>query len=408
MDFLNINQHGFRQYRSCVTQLFKFVHTIAKSLDAGIQTDVIYLDMAKAFDKVPHEKLLYKLEMVGIRGQLLAWFRSYLTNRRHRTVIEGYASDWRYVPSGVPQGSIIGPLLFLTFINDTTVNISADTNIPLYADDAKCFRELLSFDDHDALQKDLYSIEDWSDLRGMSFNASKCKHLNISKMKKPTNSSHQPGNNIIAKTQCDEDLGVLVDSKLSSHDHIINKVSTAKKVLRLIRSCGSWVIADVIKKLYVHIVRPHLDYASQVWSPHQTYLSDIVEAVQRRATKLMVGNKISYKERLNKIVLMSLSSGRIYLDLIFSFKCLQSYYDLDISNYLQFYNSEHEPYNLRNTELAFKTNYARTELFRSSFFPRVARLWNNLPISIRKRESLSLFKKDLRLYCFAIDSSDLI
>ena len=122
--------------------------------------------MAKSFDKVPHEKLLYKLEMVGVRGQLLAWFRSYLTNRRHRTVIEGYASDWRYVPSGVPQGSIIGPPLFLIFINDITVNIDADTNMPLYADDAKCFRELLSLDDHDALQKDLDSIEDWSDLWG--------------------------------------------------------------------------------------------------------------------------------------------------------------------------------------------------------------------------------------------------
>ena len=137
----------------------------------------------------------------------------------------------------------------------------------------------------------------------------------------------------------------------------------------------------------------------------------MVEAVQRRATKLMVGlvgNRISYKERLNKTSLMWLYSRRIYLGLIFLFKCLHSYYDLDISNYLQFSNSEHEPYNLRNTELGFKTNYARTELFRSSFFPRVALLLNNLPISFRKRESLSMFKKDLRLYCFAIDSIDLI
>ena len=253
------------------------MHSTAKSLDAGIQTDVIYLDMAKAFDKVPHEKLLYKLAMVGVRGQLLAWFRSYLTNRRHRTVIEGYAPDWRYVPSGVPQGSIIGPLLFLTFINDTTVNIDADTNMPLYADDAKCFRELLSSDDHDALQKDLYSIEDWSDLWGTSFNGSKCKHLSISKKKKPTNSSYQLGNNIIAMTRCEKDLGILVNNKLSWHDHIVNKVNTANEVLRLIRrSCGSCVIADVIKKLYVHLVRPHLDYASQVWSPHQAYLSDMV------------------------------------------------------------------------------------------------------------------------------------
>ena len=110
-------------------------------------------------------------------------------------------------------------------------------------------------------------------------------------------------------TRCEKDLGILVNNKLSWHDHIVNKVNTANKVLRLIRrSCGSSVIADVIKKLYVHLVRPHLDYASQVWSPHQA----MVEAVQRRATKLMVGNRIPYKERLNKTDLMSLSSRRIY------------------------------------------------------------------------------------------------
>lgn len=228
--------------------------------------------MAKAFDKVPHEKLLYELEMVFVRGQLLAWFRSYLTNRRRRTVIEGHASDWRYVPSGGHQGSIIGPLPFLIFINDSAVNIDADTKIHLYANDAKCFRGLLSLDDQDALQKDLYSIEDWSDLWGMSFNAYKC----ISKKKKPTNSSYQLGNNVIAKTRCEKDLGILVNNKLPWHDHIINKVSTANKVLRLIRrSCGSCAIADVIKKLCVYLVRPHLDHASQVWSPRQAYLSDM-------------------------------------------------------------------------------------------------------------------------------------
>ena len=141
-----------------------------------------------------------------------AWFRRYLTNRSRRTAIERYASVWRYVPSGVPQDSIIGPLpfpVFLIFINDIAVNISADTNVPLYADHAKCFRKLLSLDDHDALQKDLHSIEGWSDLWSMFFNASKCKHRSISKKKKPINLSYQLGNNILAKTQCEKDLGVL-------------------------------------------------------------------------------------------------------------------------------------------------------------------------------------------------------
>ena len=141
---------------------------MAKSLDDGIHTDVIYLDMAKSFDKAPHEKLLYKLEMVDVRNPLLAWLRSYLANRRHRTVIDGFASDWRYVPSGVPQGSIIGPLLFLIFINDIADDISTDTSISLYADDAKCYRKLLDPVDQAILQSDLNTVVDWSELWGMN------------------------------------------------------------------------------------------------------------------------------------------------------------------------------------------------------------------------------------------------
>ena len=132
----------------------------------------------------------------------------------------------------------------------------------------------------------------------------------------------------------------------------------------------------------------------------------MVEAVQRRATKLMVGGKLPYKERLHKTGLMSLSSRRTYLDLLFLFKCLHGHYDLDISNYLKLYDSENERYNIRNTELTFKIVYARTDLFKYSFFPRTARLWNNLPIVIRKNESVSLFKKELRLYCLDIDRHD--
>ena len=216
--------------------------------------------MANEFDKVPHKKMLYKLEMIGVRDPLLAWFRNYLTNRRHRTVIEGHASDWKYVPSGMPQGSTIGPLLFHIFINDLAVDISADTSIPLYADDAKCPRKLLSLDDHVALQKDLFSIKDWSDLWGMSFNTTKCKHLSVSKKKKPMETSYLLGDNIIMKTKYEKDLGVIVNRELSWHDQVINKVKTANKVLRLIRrTCDTCAVADVVKKLYLHLARPHLD-----------------------------------------------------------------------------------------------------------------------------------------------------
>ena len=134
--------------------------------------------------------MLYKLEIIGVRDPLLAQFRSYLTNRRHRTVIDGRASYWSFVPYGVPQGSIIGPFLFLIFINNITDNISVDTQVLLYTDDANCSRELLNDDDHATLQSVLYLINDWSELWGMSFNVVKCEHLSITRKINPDESSY--------------------------------------------------------------------------------------------------------------------------------------------------------------------------------------------------------------------------
>lgn len=132
----------------------------------------------------------------------------------------------------------------------------------------------------------------------------------------------------------------------------------------------------------------------------------MIEGVQRRAIKLMVGSKLSHSDRLLKTGLMSLSSRRIYLDLLFLFKCLHGQYDLDVSGYLQFYELEHESYNLRNTELMFKSIYARTDTFKYSFFPRAVRSWHKLPISVKKSDSVSKFKQELKLFCLQIDRHD--
>jgi hypothetical protein len=139
---LHINkwQYGFLPGRSTVSQLIQVVHEHAKALEKKQQVDVIYLDFAKAFDKVPHNKLLCKLESFGIRGNLLNWFRSYLLGRRHRVVINGKVSDYLPVTSGVPQGSVLEPLLFLKYINDMPNCISRETSLPSSADDSKCFR----------------------------------------------------------------------------------------------------------------------------------------------------------------------------------------------------------------------------------------------------------------------------
>ena len=171
--------------RSTVSQLIQVVHEYAKALEKKQQVDVIYLDFAEAFDKVPHNKLLYKLESFGIRGNLLNWFRSYLLGRRHRVVINGKVSDYLPVTSGVPQGSVLGPLLFLIYIyiNDMPNCISRETSLPLFADDSKCFRVILGPDDGNALQNDLDRLLDWTKTWGMEFNFSKCKVMRITRKK---------------------------------------------------------------------------------------------------------------------------------------------------------------------------------------------------------------------------------
>ena len=164
---LTLWQHSFLPGKSTVSQLSQVVHQFANALERRRQVDVIYLDFSKAFDRISHGKLLFKLECLGIGGSLLAWFRSYLPGRRHRVVLDNESSDFLPVTSGVPQGSILGPLLFLIFINVMPNVISKETSLPLFAEDSRCFRLILGRDDGDKLQNDLNQIFQRSRIWGM-------------------------------------------------------------------------------------------------------------------------------------------------------------------------------------------------------------------------------------------------
>ena len=173
-------QHGFIEGRSCVTQLLSVLHDLGAALDAGEEIDMIYLDFSKAFDSVPHRRLLYKLSLFGISGPLHIWFTDYLTSRSQRVLVDGAYSPWVNVTSGVPQGSILGPFLFLLFINDLPQAISTTTSIVLFADDAKCSRVISSRDDYQGLQQDLDKLFEWTERWGLSFNLDKCEAIRIS------------------------------------------------------------------------------------------------------------------------------------------------------------------------------------------------------------------------------------
>ena len=154
------SQHGFRQRLSTVTQLITSTHDWAPTLQHRGQTDVILLDFSKAFDKVPHLRLSAKLNHYGIRGQTLDWIRSFLDNRTQAVSVNGTHSSWGKVSSGVPQGSVLGPALFLLYINDIQDHIQS--TMRLFADDSIVYLEIVRPEDHDILQQDLQALADWS------------------------------------------------------------------------------------------------------------------------------------------------------------------------------------------------------------------------------------------------------
>ena len=177
-------QHGFRQKRSCSTQLLETVEDWTRALEEGDPVDALYLDFSKAFNSVPHQRLLLKLQSCGIRGRLLEWIRAFLTDRQQRVSINGAKSDWAPVTSGVPQGTVLGPLLFLVFVNDLPACVSS--GLKLFADDTKLYRSVGQASESEALQRDLDALLGWSEKWQLPFNQSKCKSLHLG----PRNANH--------------------------------------------------------------------------------------------------------------------------------------------------------------------------------------------------------------------------
>ena len=228
-------QHGFIRGKSTTTQLLEVYHKILESIASGNEVDAIYLDFSKAFDKVPHRLLLTKLETLGVTGSLLSWFESYLTDRQQRVVINGVCSEWLPVTSGVPQGSILGPLLFLVYCNDIPTCIEENSTLALFADDSKLYRTLSSPTSSASLQHDLCNITHWTTNNQMELNVVKCKAMHISRKRTPTQTQYVINENIVEQVPIIKDLGVLITNNLCWSKHIDSIVSSANKTLGLVK-----------------------------------------------------------------------------------------------------------------------------------------------------------------------------
>ena len=369
-NILSDKQHGFREGRSCLTNLLETLETWTEILDDRNGIDVAYLDFRKAFDLVSHSHLIYKMSKYGIKDNVLNWVASFLDQRTQRVVIRGTASRPFEVTSGVPQGSVLGPILFLIFINDLPLEVIS--HVSLFADDSKLFTKIVAEgnkgrDNHngtEALQRDLDSVREWALKWKMEFNVDKCKIMHLG-LTNPKHTYTMGGTNL-AVTSEEKDLGVLIDDKLNFRSHIKGIVGKANRVLGLIRIGFECLDKDIFMNLYPVLVRPHLEYCVQVWSPHFQRDIKLVEGVQRHATKLVPELKhLSYEERLKRLGLTTLEERRTRGDLIEMYKIITGKEKVKVDKFFHMIPSRGDP-ELTHNKKIFKKRF-NTNL-RGNFF----------------------------------------
>lgn len=305
-------QHGFRGKHSCETQLALTVYDIASIHDLNTQVDIGILDFSKAFDVVPHQRLLNKLDHYGINGNCHRWIGSFLGGRSQRVIVDGHMSEAAAVGSGVPQGTVLGPLLFLLYINDLPSLVSPGTRIRLFADDCLLYRPISDPSDQLTLQCDIDHLMEWADRWGMAFNASKC---NVMRTLGGIHSEHfyHMSGHVLKEVSHAKYLGVTLSRDQSWRKHIDSVVSKASQKLGFIRRNLRGAPQRSKTTAYFTLVRSGLEYAAPIWDPYLGKDIDLLEKVQRKAArwvKSQYSNTVSVTRLLKDLKWASLADRR--------------------------------------------------------------------------------------------------
>ena len=411
-------QHGFMFHKSCNTQLVTFCDSLALSLNDNIRTNVVYFDFQKAFDSVNHDIILQKLKyQYNIDGKLLQFFVNYLKGRFQQVVIGNEKSKTQAVTSGVPQGSIVGPILFVLFINDITSNLTPGTNISLYADDTKIWRRIKTQDDHWILQSDINRLENWATINKMKFHPDKTNILSVSNSTITDNSFiYTIGSIPIEYTPCQKDLGIKIVSKLIWTEHSNFIYSKANQKLGLLkRTCNFVSNTRKRRSLYLTQVRSQFEHCPIVWRPFSTACLDRLETIQKRGFKWIL-NDISaslssilqYLQKCKELDILPIKVRFDLKDLIFFHEIFYGFSIIKFPEYLTLFNgsrlrqchwdnlsvcSNVQP-RLPQNLTSDNTNIGISK----SFFYRAHLLWNNLPLTLRQIESPIKFKSKLIEY----------
>ena len=408
-EHISESQHGFMKGRSTQTNLVNYIDFITDTTDNKLQVDIIYTDFSKAFDTVSHTLLSHKLSAYGFSGNVMSWLSSYLQNRTQRVVINGHMSSPCDVTSGVPQGSLIGPLLFILFVNDMPdiVNSHGSSLCSMYADDAKIYRIVRTQDDCISLQTDINNVYKWCNTWKLKLNVGKCNVITFSNKKKLITYNYSIADSPLVRVHSIKDLGILLSSQMSFSTHIDSIVRKAFRMMGFIkRTCANFSNISTLRSLYVTHVRSHLEYCSVIWSPWQVTQIDKIERVQQKFIKFLCFKSnvqytsIDYDSLCARFKLPPLVRRRKFLDAIFVYKLVNSCYNCPSILYKVCFNVQSRQ--LRNNHI-FRISASRVNLRKYSPILRCLTTCNDVfkaNPNIDLFSPVSAFRRVLQAACF--------
>ena len=383
-------QHGFRSKRSCESQLLELTTELFNNTQNGKQTDALVLDFSKAFDKVGHKRLLRLLRYYGIAGKTNLWIESFLSSRTQQVVVEGEHSYVGNVVSGVPQGSVLGPCLFLFYINSLPEGLLSRAR--LFADDTLIYMTISSRADGSKLQSDLDALERWEKKWMMEFHPGKCEVLSVSRKRKPTVINYTLHGVALKRVQHAKYLGVTISSDLRWNTHVNNVKAKASRTLGFLRRNLQVKNQAIKTRAYQTLVRPQVEYASAIWDPFTANNTNKLEMVQRTAARYVTNTwyyKASVSELLQTLGWPSLADRREKARLGLFYRMHHGL--VAINEQLQYAQPTGRSTRAANTQ-SYRIPQSTCDYHQNSFFPRTIPVWNSLPNAIVTAESADAFR----------------